>query len=88
MNTPNLTDEGTHEFDFTFVYGGVTFDVTGSTHNTITELETCEQGFGIPSTNDDTTEIELLSAITGEDGQIVVTDELLLKEIENELYNY
>lgn len=76
---------GTHEFDFTFVYGGVPFDVEGTVTNT-EEVETCELGFD--RNKDGTTEIELLSAITGEDGQIVITDESLLREIEDELHNY
>lgn len=86
--TPELTEAGTHEFDFNFVYGGVTFEVEGTTTNTLSEADKCDHGVDMPHTVEISTSIELLSAITGEDGQIEVKDELLLQEIEAELYNY
>ncbi len=86
--TIELTEEGTHEFDFEFVFKGVNYNVEGTTTNTLSEADKCDHGVDMPHTVEITTSIELLSAITGEDGQIEVKDELLLQEIEAELYNY
>ncbi len=88
MNTPELAEAGTHEFDFPFVYGGVTFEVEGTTTNTLSDADRCELGYDNNGTIETTTTIELLSAVTGEDGQIILKDELLLQEIEAELLNY
>ena len=83
--TPNLTDVGTHDFDFEFIFKGISYDVEGITTNTLSDAERCELGCDIPLTGDATTEIELLEAMANEEP---VTDIELLKEIEAELINY
>ena len=88
MSTPETTEAGTHEFDFEFVFKGVNYNVEGTTTNTLSEADRCDHGFNMPHTVETTTEIELLSAIYGEDFEYTLTDEKILIELEAELYNY
>lgn len=79
------TEAGTHEFDFEFIFKGISYEVEGITTNTLSDAERCELGYDNPHTIETTTEIELLEAMANEEP---VTDIELLKEIEAELINY
>jgi hypothetical protein len=85
MSTINTTDEGNYEFDFEFVLNGITYNVKGETSNTET-IERDEQGGD--QFKETLSDIELLEVMEGEDFDIVVTDKVLLLEIEKGLYNY
>ena len=82
------TDEGNHSFDEFFTFKGIEYTVEGEVTNTLSELDSDEYGNGIPSSNDDYRDIELIAVIYGDDSEFIVTDPKLLQEINDELYNY
>ena len=82
------TEEGVHEFDVEFVFKGINYNVEGTIINTLSDADRCELGYDNNQTIITTTEIELLSAIYGEDFEFTLTDKKILKELEAELYNY
>lgn len=84
-----LTDEeGSHDFNEEFLFEGVTYEIEGTIHNTKGECEKCDHGFDNPTTGEDSTDIELLSATFGTDNEFTLEDIAILKAIETELYNH
>ncbi len=82
------TEEGSHEFETEFTYDKVLYYIEGTIHNTYGKCEKCDHGFDMPSSSDDNTEIELLSALFGGDFEHTLEDIVILKAIETELYKH
>lgn len=82
------TDLGTHEQEDDHVFNGVNYYIECLVTNTESYAERCDKGYDMPHTIEVYTEIELLQVFYGEDNEFILTDETILKELEQELYKY